>query len=74
MSKTCRYHVPQKGDHVALDADPAAVGLHDVCEQGDGLNVLRRRITERDGFCVVVVPIGETTTYRLRWDHVRPLN
>lgn len=71
---TDHYRVPQKGDRVILDAEPAAVGLHAVVSEGDALSVIRRRITDVDGLCVVVVPPGQTTTYRLRWDHVRPLN
>jgi hypothetical protein len=73
---TDRYRVPQKGDRVILDAEPAAVGLHAVVDEEDELTVIRRRITAKDGLCVVVAsPEAEPpVSYRLRWDHVRPLN
>jgi hypothetical protein len=66
------YHVPEKGERVALDVDPAAVGLHGVAEPGDELSVLRHRVTGPDGVCVVVAASWDPTTYRLGLEHIRP--
>lgn len=74
MSSVTGYRIPEKGDVVRLDVPPTAVGLHGKVREGDRLTVEGTAISDASGLVVKVRPYGSETTFRLRHDHVRPVD
>ena len=66
--------IPERGNHVRLSVAPREVGMPPATvREGSRLVVEEATLTE-EGYSLEVRLIGEETTYRLKAEHVTPID
>jgi hypothetical protein len=66
--------IPERGSHVRLGVDPGEVGISPATvQEGSRLIVEEAALTD-EGYALEVRPMGEETTYRLKAEHVIPID
>ena len=66
--------IPEKGDHVRLGVDPREVGIPPATVQEGSRLVVEEAILTEEGYSLEVRLIGKETTYRLKAEHVTPID